>query len=117
MTGKRVIVGGHVDLVHQSGECTTYGTCMFCDGGLFACTVCNSFEGATVDDCPGEPMTYEQREAVYAGNLNYRAGKWREECCQIRRPAYDLDAYMAEEGYMRVADPSRPSGYRWDKAS
>jgi hypothetical protein len=74
---------------------------MFCEGGLFACAVCASFEGATTDDCPGRRMTAEESDAVYAGELNFRAGEWRQECCQIRRPVYDIDAYMAEHGYRR----------------
>lgn len=79
-------------------------TCMFCEGGLFACAVCDAFEGATPDHCPGERMTAEQSDAVYAGTLNYRDGQWREECCHVMRPIYDLDALMAEEGYRRSSD-------------
>jgi len=62
---------GHVDYVcpgdHDDGR-----SCMFCDGGLFACAVCNSFEGATTTRCPGVRMTAEQHDAVYAGDLDYR---------------------------------------------
>ncbi|MDV6309940.1 hypothetical protein [Gordonia amicalis] len=50
--------------------------CMFCEGGLFACSVCGSFEGATTTQCPKESMTLEQCDAVYAGDLDYRNGKW-----------------------------------------
>lgn len=52
--------------------------CMFCAGGLFACTECDSFEGATTTHCPRVQMTSEQHDAVYAGTLDYRAGKWVE---------------------------------------
>jgi hypothetical protein len=83
--------------------------CMFCDGGLFACTVCDAFEGATPDECPGVRMTREQSDDVYAGRLNYRAGQWRQECCQIMRHTHDQDAYMAEHGYRR-------EGERWVKS-
>lgn len=51
--------------------------CMFCDGGLFACTRCASFEGATTTECPGESMTKEQQDSVYAGTLDFRDGEWR----------------------------------------
>lgn len=85
---------------HVTHVCTCdRPACMFCDGGLFACDVCNAFEGATPDDCPGRPMAEEESEAVYRGELNYRDGAWREECCAIMRPTYDRDAYMAEHGY------------------
>ncbi|QIG58193.1 hypothetical protein SEA_SKOG_41 [Gordonia phage Skog] len=50
--------------------------CMFCDGGLFACEICGSFEGATTTQCPKVPMTSEQRDEVYAGRLDYRGGSW-----------------------------------------
>jgi hypothetical protein len=50
--------------------------CMFCDGGLFACSVCSSFEGATTTECPGRDMTPEERDAVYAGDLDFINGQW-----------------------------------------
>ena len=50
--------------------------CMFCDGGLFNCQVCDSFEGATTTHCPGKRMTIHQRDAVYAGGLDYQDGCW-----------------------------------------
>jgi hypothetical protein len=53
--------------------------CMFCDGGLFLCSVCDSFEGATTSDCPATKMTQEQIDAVYAGTLNFRNGQWLRE--------------------------------------
>ena len=53
-------------------------TCQFCAGGLFACTVCHSFEGATTTHCPDESMTEHQCNLVYAGKLDYRDGEWVE---------------------------------------
>lgn len=74
---------GHVAFV-----CTCYRTgCMFCDGGLFACALCNSFEGATTTHCPGEKMTADQSDAVYAGKLDYRNGAWLEACSR-HTPAF-----------------------------
>lgn len=62
-------------------------SCMFCAGGLSACTQCGAFEGAWPDQCPGEKMTTKQHDAVYDGVLNYRDDAWREdECCQVMRP-------------------------------
>lgn len=62
---------GHVDYVcpgdHDDGR-----SCMFCDGGLFACARCDSFEGATTTHCPGRKMTADQHDAVYAGDLDFR---------------------------------------------
>ena len=65
---------GHVAL-----ECDCGNTgCMFCDGGLFACTRCGSFEGATTTDCPGRQI--HLADEVYAGRLDYRiingVGSW-----------------------------------------
>lgn len=92
-------------LAHTEYVCTTVHedggwTCQFCAGGLSACAVCGSFEGATTDHCPGAEMAWGQREAVYAGTLNYRDGAWRAECCRVMRPVYDREAYMREAGYV-----------------
>lgn len=75
---------GHVAIVHEPGACDDRhgsGSCMFCDGGLFGCQKCDSFEGATTTHCPGVRMTAEQHDAVYAGDLDYRrrpdgVGEW-----------------------------------------
>ena len=65
---------GHVAM---ECDCDNIG-CMFCDGGLFACTVCGSFEGATTTDCPGRRI--HLTDEVYAGRLDYRiingVGSW-----------------------------------------
>jgi hypothetical protein len=74
---------GHIAVKHTNCEATN---CMFCEGGLFACTVCGSFEGATTTDCPGwdfRGVTVRSTKAasgieetlddlVYAGQLDYR---------------------------------------------
>ncbi|QFG08908.1 hypothetical protein PBI_MALAGASYROSE_60 [Mycobacterium phage MalagasyRose] len=69
----------HVALVHPPGHHNGdyYAThCMFCDGGLFACTVCGSFEGATTTQCPGRQLTAQESDDVYANKLDYRGGRW-----------------------------------------
>lgn len=69
--------GVKVDTGHVPYECHCDRThCMFCDGGLFACDVCGSFEGATTTFCPGRAMTKDEADAVYAGDLDYRDGQW-----------------------------------------
>lgn len=49
--------------------------CMFCDGGLFSCTVCGGFEGSLPTDCPGVLMTQVQNDLVYEGKIDFRAGR------------------------------------------
>lgn len=66
---------------HTPHECGCGRTaCMFCDGGLFACDDCDSFEGGTTTHCPGQRMTAERRDEVYAGHLDFREGQWVKEC-------------------------------------
>lgn len=95
--------------------------CMFCDGGLFACPNCGSFEGATTTFCPGEKMTAEQRDAVYAGRLDFRPaeGGWVEKHSQ-QAPGWwlseegkpVLEATLAE---IHETNPlTRPCGARYD---
>lgn len=74
---------GHVAFVCKCEQ----AACMFCDGGLFACALCGSFEGATTTQCPGEQMTADQIDAVYAGTLDYRNGAWAEACSR-HTPAF-----------------------------
>jgi hypothetical protein len=64
---------GHIDVECTNPECNG---CMFCDGGLWACTVCGGLEGGMPSTCPGKAMTGEQNKAVYAGQLDYRDGQW-----------------------------------------
>jgi hypothetical protein len=69
---------GHVEVACDGVDCHDGRGCMFCVGGLFACRVCDSFEGATTTFCPGRPLTKKECDAVYAGELDYRAGAWVE---------------------------------------
>lgn len=64
---------GHIPVECTRADCTG---CMFCEGGLFACEVCGSFEGATTTFCPGQPMTKAEADAVYTGDLDYRDDQW-----------------------------------------
>jgi hypothetical protein len=56
-------------------KCTDNPYCMFCEGGLYACTVCGGFEGSLPTDCPGYWMGEDLADAVYAGVVDYRAGR------------------------------------------
>jgi hypothetical protein len=38
-------------------------------------------------------------DAVYSGQMNFREGEWRFECCKVMRPVHDTDNYMEENGY------------------
>jgi hypothetical protein len=61
---------------HTYYECKcTRQYCQFCDGGLYACTVCKGFEGSLTTDCPGVPLTEEQDAMIY----NYRVWDYRED--------------------------------------
>lgn len=40
-------------------------------GNLFMCKRCGGAEGSLPTDCPGEKITREQADAIYAGKLNY----------------------------------------------
>jgi len=80
----------HVDYVCAEKDCEG---CQFCQGGLWSCTVCDGFEGSMPSTCPGEAMTWEQGEAVYAGRLDYRYGQWLAVSSRYS-PAY---AYTADE--------------------
>ena len=52
-----------------------YPGCQFCDGGLFACTICGGFEGTLTTDCFNEKVDDEKLEEVYAGKLDYRENR------------------------------------------
>ena len=65
---------GHV--AHECQPDCDNPTCMFYRGGLFACTRCGSFEGATTTDCPGVQITRQQTDAIYTETLDYRDGAW-----------------------------------------
>ena len=50
---------------------------MFCDGGLFHCTICNGFEGSLTTDCCGRKITPEEEDKIYKkGTLDFVNGEW-----------------------------------------
>ncbi|WP_219152291.1 hypothetical protein [Amycolatopsis sp. TNS106] len=78
----------HIDYVCPGGHDDGGWSCMFCAGGLFSCSVCGSFEGATTTHCPGYNMYAEYGDRIYAGEIDFRDGKWREGECSRHTPAY-----------------------------
>jgi len=62
---------------HTEYKCNCNRTgCMFCDGGLFSCTVCNGFEGTLTTECCGHKLHPTVLHAVYTGKIDYVNGKW-----------------------------------------
>lgn len=62
--------------VYRQCNCFRYG-CIFCDGGLSACTVCHGFEGTLTTECCGRPLTEDEEDRIYTkANLDYKDGKW-----------------------------------------
>lgn len=61
---------------HHWHRCaTTCNGCMFCHGGLAACTRCGGGEGSLPTDCPGVRMSADDADLVYAGVLDHRRGR------------------------------------------
>jgi len=54
-------------------------SCVYCDGGLASCTVCGGAEGTLPSECPGKLLDEKQEKLIYAGKLDFRDGRWREE--------------------------------------
>jgi hypothetical protein len=52
--------------------------CMFCDGGLSACTVCGGLEGALTTQCPGRKLTEDELDRVYGFLLDFNHNRWWE---------------------------------------
>ena len=50
--------------------CPRPGVCTWCDGGLFACTVCGGMEGSLLPECPGRRLTLEEDQANYQHYCN-----------------------------------------------
>lgn len=51
--------------------------CVYCDGGLSSCTACGGAEGAMPTECPGQRMTMDRLDEVYAGKLDFIDGQWQ----------------------------------------
>lgn len=72
-------------------NCNTPG-CMFCDGGLGACTVCGGFEGTLTTECCGRQLTSEEEDRIYKqGNLDFKNGQW------VNNPNYEKFSKKGEK--------------------
>ena len=40
------------------------------------CTVCGGAEGTMTTECPGERLSREEEDMIWAGVLDFRAGTW-----------------------------------------
>lgn len=62
--------------IHHWARCTNKECtgCSLCHGGLSVCTICGGAEGSLPTDCPGERMTPQQINDVYAGELDWQKG-------------------------------------------
>lgn len=63
-------------------------------GELFYCTTCHGGEGNLPTECPGYPMTEDQRQRVMAEWIDFRGGKWvalgkRDHSGRVYRERYD----------------------------
>lgn len=63
----------HIFVVHKDCQ---IDYCMICEGGLALCEICGGLEGGLPSECPGEPMSTETQEKVYAGELDFVGEEW-----------------------------------------
>jgi hypothetical protein len=65
---------------HQAYVCRhmqyELGSCMFCDGSVYACNICGGIEGGMPASCPGRMMTADEICGVRDGKLDFVNGKW-----------------------------------------
>jgi len=70
---------------HTAYECPTgcnqWG-CIYCDGGLFSCTVCDAAEGELTTECPRKPVPNWLRKLVY----NYKGVDFIDGAWSIKPP-------------------------------
>lgn len=52
------------------------GNCMFCDGGLASCVVCNGAEGSLTTECCGYKLDEKTQDKIYKEGLDFKDGKW-----------------------------------------
>lgn len=62
---------------HTLHKCSAWCTgCHYCNGGIAFCDVCKGGEVELPTQCPGRPMTDEERAAVTLGTRDFTGGKW-----------------------------------------
>lgn len=52
---------------------------MICDGGLRVCVRCGCIEGAWTSECPDYQIRQSRLDEVYAGNLDFVDGEWKQQ--------------------------------------
>jgi hypothetical protein len=57
-----------------NGECEQPYGCNICN--LFVCSVCKTYEGGLATECPGVPVTAEQVDRTYNGEIDFINGEW-----------------------------------------
>jgi hypothetical protein len=59
--------------------------CFICDGGLALCQICGGGEASLPTDCPGYRMTYDRKDLIVNGQIDFINGKW-----QVLKPISEL---------------------------
>ena len=50
------------------------GTCFGCTLGI--CKRCRAMEGGLATECPGVPISVDEMDAIYKGDLDFIDGRW-----------------------------------------
>lgn len=50
--------------------------CNICQGGLALCSVCRLYEGGLTTECPGVPVSADDSDRIYRGEVDFRDGQW-----------------------------------------
>lgn len=93
---KREVANGHTpyrcgDL--NADQCQA-AWCETHHGELFYCVNCRGAEADLPTECPGYPMTEDQRQRIMAGWIDFKGGKWvalgkRDHSGRVYRERYD----------------------------
>lgn len=66
--------GAHTLETHGP-ECQVHH-CNICDGGLAYCKVCGGAEASLPTECPGEKMSSQTIDDVFACRMDFKGGQW-----------------------------------------
>lgn len=99
---------------HTWHECDCHQPgCMFCDGALGLCTVCDGFEGTLTTHCCNRQLSQEEKDEIYKGNRDFVNGGW------VYRPKPDprwnWDGETAASTAWTKPLPDLPEGMFYDK--
>jgi hypothetical protein len=82
------------------------GFCIWCGGGLSACTVCWGLEGSLPSHCPGAEMDDHTATKVYHQALDFINGAWVRPVDLVARLRGNSAAWCREELDRIAALPS-----------